>query len=114
MGVLDPDDPRPPFRQVADVLRSGIESGTLAPGEQLPTLQALASQYGVSIGTVKSALGVLRELGLIVSRQGKGSYVRTRASHEVESPPDELADLRLALDHLTKRVDEVERRLTDR
>ncbi len=96
------------------MIRSGIESGNLAPGEQLPSLQALAGEYGVSVGTVKSALGVLRDLGLVVSRQGKGSYVRMRTTEVGKPPPDELADLRVALDHLAERVDEVERRLTDR
>ncbi len=114
MGKLDPDDARPPYQQLADALRTGIQSGDLAPGEQLPTLQALASEYGVSIGTVKSALGVLRDVGLIVSRQGKGSFVRTRMTDVGQPPPDALAELRVAVNQLTERVDEVERRLADR
>ncbi|OXM62581.1 MULTISPECIES: GntR family transcriptional regulator [Amycolatopsis] len=114
MGKLDPDDPRPPYRQIADSLRSEIESGTLGPGAQLPALPALTSEYGVSIGTAKSALAVLRDAGLIVTRQGKGSYVRTRP----ESPDGEAAtvvdQLRETVAELVDRVDALERKLADR
>ena len=43
-------------------------------GEKLPTEAALCQQYGVSRQTVRSALGVLEEKGLILRRQGSGSY----------------------------------------
>lgn len=117
MGQLDPDDARPPYRQVADAIRSGIQSGELAPGEQLPTLQALASEYGVSIGTVKSALGVLRDAGLIVSRQGKGSYVRTQAGPADKGQgwanEHEIEQLRQALAEVNRRLGVLENRGSD-
>ena len=43
-------------------------------GEKLPTEAALCQQFGVSRQTVRSALGVLEERGLILRRQGSGSY----------------------------------------
>ncbi|MEV5296728.1 GntR family transcriptional regulator [Amycolatopsis methanolica] len=115
MGKLDPDDPRPPYRQIADALRSDVESGKLAPGAQLPSLPALSSEYGVSTGTVKSALAVLREAGLIVTRHGKGSYVRTRQEPTDDRPTvTELDELRRTVEGLVERVEELERRLADR
>lgn len=80
MLTLDPDDTRPPYAQVADVIRQEIEQGVLAPGAKLPTHQQLAAQYEVSIGTIKRALGELQGAGLILSRQGQGAFVRTRRS----------------------------------
>lgn len=77
---LDPDDTRPPYAQVVDALRREIEQGVLRPGAKLPTHQQLVSQYKVSIGTVKRALGELQGAGLIISRQGQGAFVRTRRS----------------------------------
>src|SRR6202022_3509265 len=66
---LDPDDVRPPYAQVVDALRREIEQGVLPPGAKLPTHQQLVTQYGVSIGTIKRALGELQGAGLIISRQ---------------------------------------------
>jgi DNA-binding transcriptional regulator YhcF (GntR family) len=87
---LDPDDTRPPYAQVVDTLRREIEQGVLAPGAKLPTHQELASQYGVSIGTVKRALGELQGAGLVLSRQGQGTFVRTRRTL-LESVPHTIS-----------------------
>lgn len=90
MFGLDPDDTRPPYVQVVETLRREIEQGVLAPGAKLPTHQELASRYGVSIGTVKRALGELQGAGLVLSRQGQGTYVRTRRTL-LESVPHTLS-----------------------
>lgn len=113
MGKLDPDDSRPPYQQIADALRAEIESGDLAPGAQLPVLSVLSSEYEVAPGTVKSAIAVLRDAGLVVTRQGKGSYVRTRAASG-QSDGSELAELRHGLEALTERVADLEKRLAER
>ena len=53
---LDPDDPRPPYVQVANALRDAITSGTLRPGEKLPSGSDLAERYGVARMTVQNAI----------------------------------------------------------
>lgn len=111
MGKLDPDDPRAPYQQVADDLRAAIESGQLAPGAQLPALPTLTAEYGVSTGTARSALNVLRDAGLIVTRQGQGSFVRTRPAADLE--PSAFDELKQALDGLAQRVEAIERKLAD-
>lgn len=111
MGKLDPDDPRPPYQQVADALRTDIESGDLAPGAQLPALPTLTSEYGVSTGTARSALNVLREAGLVVTRHGQGTFVRTRPADDGQ--PSDIEELRQAFDGLTQRVEAIERKLSD-
>lgn len=71
-------DPRPRYHQLADILRRKIRIGELPPGAQLPTETDLAATYRSSRGTVRLALGVLRNEGLIQSEQGRGSFVRDR------------------------------------
>lgn len=65
----------PLYDQLAAALRSAIERGTVAPGTRLPSERRLASELGVSRGTVVAAYGVLREADLLRSRQGSGSVV---------------------------------------
>lgn len=73
---LDPDDPRPPYQQVAAGLRAAIKTRKLEPGDKLPSQNELAERYGVARMTIHQALKVLRDEGLVVTRQGSGAYVR--------------------------------------
>ncbi|TDO62584.1 regulatory GntR family protein [Kribbella sp. VKM Ac-2571] len=84
---LDPNDTRPPYRQVATALRAGILTQKFTAGERLPSQQELATQYGVARMTIQQALKVLRDEGLIVSRVGSGVYVRDRADQAVGLRP---------------------------
>ncbi len=84
---LDPDDPRPPYVQVANALRDAITNGTLRPGEKLPSGSDLAERYGVARMTVQNAVRVLRDEELVVSRQGSGVFVRSRAERPVGLRP---------------------------
>jgi DNA-binding transcriptional regulator YhcF (GntR family) len=84
---LDPDDPRPPYQQVANALRAAILTRKLAPGEKLPSGNELARRYGVARMTVQQAIRLLRDEGLIVSRQGSGVYVRERTARAVALRP---------------------------
>ena len=85
--ALDPDDPRPPYVQVASALRAAILTKTLEPGDQLPSGSQLAERYGVARMTVQQAIRVLREEGLVVSRQGSGVFVRDRTARPVGVRP---------------------------
>jgi DNA-binding transcriptional regulator YhcF (GntR family) len=86
--TLDPDDPRPPYQQVANMLRAAILTGKLAPGEKLPSGHELAQRYGVARMTVQQAMRVLRDEGLILSRQGSGIYVRERTTRAIALRPN--------------------------
>lgn len=66
----------PRHEQVAAWLREQIASCVLAPDAQLPSEHALCARFGVSRVTVRHALGTLEAEGLIVRRQGLGSFVR--------------------------------------
>src|SRR5215469_16987757 len=85
--ALDPDDPRPPYQQVANALRAAILTRKFAPGEKLPSGNELAQHYGVARMTVQQAMRLLRDEGLIVSRQGSGIYVRERTARAIALRP---------------------------
>ena len=112
MGKLDPDDVRPPYRQVASSIQRDIKAQRLRPGDKLPSIAALAEDFGVSHGTVKRAIGLLQTGGLVVSRQGQGAFVRTVQPDDADGEHDvELAELRARVDDLNDRLEEVERHL---
>lgn len=67
----------PKYQIVAETLRAQILTGSLAPGDPLPTEHELAETFAVDRnGVIRPALELLRNEGLIVSRRGVGSYVR--------------------------------------
>ncbi|MGR3939524.1 GntR family transcriptional regulator [Streptomyces sp. BRA346] len=68
-------DPRPPYQQAAEAIRSDIKAGKIKPGEQLPSHRELQERFGIANMTARSALRVLRDEGLIYTVQGRGSYV---------------------------------------
>lgn len=73
-----PTDARPLQVRIADDIRAKIETGELAAGEKIATLDALADQYLCSVGAVRAAVDMLKQQGLLISRQGAGIYVRER------------------------------------
>ena len=85
--ALDPDDPRPPYQQVANALRAAILTRKFVPGEKLPSGNELAQRYGVARMTVQQAVRLLRDEGLIVSRQGSGVFVRERTARAIALRP---------------------------
>ena len=60
----------PRYRQIAEELRTAITEHSYGPGGKLPSEGALAEQYEVSRGTIRQALMLLRQDGLVTSRRG--------------------------------------------
>ena len=87
MSELDPDDPRPPYQQVANLLRAAILTRTFKPGDKLPSGPELAKRSGVARMTAQQAIRVLRDEGLVISRQGSGVFVRERTERPVGLRP---------------------------
>jgi GntR family transcriptional regulator len=63
------------YMRVADDITARIRSGELSPGTRLRSERELAEHYGVSYGSVRSAMKVLRDRGLIITRHGRGTFV---------------------------------------
>jgi DNA-binding GntR family transcriptional regulator len=68
--------------QLAQELRDRIRSGELAPGDKLPSEPELAHDRGVARSSMRAAITVLEEEGLIRRRQGSGTYVTHRPALE--------------------------------
>lgn len=76
--AIDPTSDRPNFKQVADHLRLAIQTGELPPGSRLPSEQQLIDTFGLSRGTIRGAVGLLRSEGLVRTEHGRGTFVRDR------------------------------------
>jgi len=70
--------PKPIAEQVNEILRQRIRSRQYRPGHRLPSESELASELGVSRATLRTALARLAAEGLIIRRQGDGTYVNER------------------------------------
>jgi GntR family transcriptional regulator len=68
-------DPRPLYLQVKDQIRHRIAVGELKPGDEIPSIRALAADSRVSVITIKRAYLELEHEGVIQTRQGRGSFV---------------------------------------
>lgn len=76
MDSVNRDSDRPAYKQVADAIREQIISGQLAAGATIPSEGDLAERHGVSKTTIRQAMGILRDEGLVVSARGRLTQVR--------------------------------------
>ena len=72
--MVDPGSPVLAYVQLANDLARKIGTGELTG--RLPSERDLASEYGVAYGTVRRAMEVLRERGLVESVHGRGTFVK--------------------------------------
>ena len=97
--VVDENDRRPIYQQVADEVRALIAAGELQAGAQLPPVRQLAADLGVNLNTIATAYRELQAEGLITVRHGSGAVVSPRKA--IERTEDELRKpLRTALTQL--------------
>lgn len=66
------------YRELASLLREGIETGSYPEGTTLPKQDELAEEHGININTVRKAVSVLEAEGLVTSVRRKGTVVRAR------------------------------------
>jgi GntR family transcriptional regulator len=71
--------------QIADAIRARITSGELAPGDPIPTIEQLRTQWHCAAGPVRTALSILRNEGLISGGRGKPAVVR-QPPHRIRLP----------------------------
>ena len=73
-------DPRPMYLQIKEQIRHRVAIGDWGPGQEIPSIRTLAISTQVSVITVKRAYLELERDGVIVTRQGKGSFVTDGAN----------------------------------
>jgi len=66
----------PLYQRIADDLRARIQDGSLPPGAKLPTELALAKEHGVTRATVRQAVQLVVNEGLVVADRPRGHFVR--------------------------------------
>ena len=81
---------KPLYDQVFDQIKDMIRSGTYCAGDQLPSEKELMERMGVSRVTVRQALRLLADAGIIETRKGKGSIVSVDWKNLLD--PGELKD----------------------
>ncbi len=89
---IDPNDPRPKQRQIADDLRSLVADRVIKPGERVPSTRELLNRYGVSSQTVQSALNILQDAGITQGVPGRGTFVRSELDVDALSHDDGPTD----------------------
>lgn len=92
--ALDPASDVPLSVQLAWRLRALIHTGRLAAGDPLPSLRRVAGWAGVNVNTVRSVYESLEAEGLIVSQQGRGTFVADDAASEPDLESIALEALR--------------------
>jgi len=75
----------PIYIQLMNQIESQVLGGTLKPGDQLPTVRAMASELRVNFNTVARAYRLLDEAHIISTQQGRGTYI-------TEIPPPEVTE----------------------
>jgi GntR family transcriptional regulator len=83
--MVDP----PLYQKIAEKLRSDIESGDLPPGTLVPPESSLTTEFGASRNTIREAIRWLKDLGLVVTQPGRGTYVIEKPKpFEITLTPD--------------------------
>jgi len=75
----------PIYTQIVNQIQSQLANGILKPGDQLPTVRALASELRVNFNTVARAYRILDEVRIISTQQGRGTFI-------TEKPPPEVSE----------------------
>ena len=74
--AIDDSSDIPIYQQIRNQIVLGISDGRLEPGEQLPTVRALAQEVGINSMTVNKAYQLLKQEGYIVADRRSGARVR--------------------------------------
>jgi len=74
----------PLYQQIKTLMLRSLQAGEWRPGEAIPSEIELAARFKVSQGTVRKAIDELAADGLLLRRQGKGTFVATHAEQKVQ------------------------------
>ncbi len=96
--TLQLDSSVPLYQQIQTQVIAGIAQGELAPGEQLPSVRALAAQLGINLHTVNKAYNLLQDGGYVV--------IQGRAGARIADPDGagDAARLRKARDTIARHL----------
>jgi GntR family transcriptional regulator len=73
---INKDDFEPAYAQLAGILRRQIAEGFYPPGQKIPSESSISREYHIAPMTVRQAIGVLTEQGILERIQGVGTFVK--------------------------------------
>ncbi|ADU29800.1 GntR family transcriptional regulator [Evansella cellulosilytica] len=79
---LNNEDDRPLYVQIKDQIIRDIVNGAITPGEELPSIRRLAVEAKTSVITIKRAYQDLENEGYIITKRGKGSFVKKTVNNQ--------------------------------
>ena len=93
----------PIYTQIVNQVQAQVVSGRLKPGDQLPTVRALAEELRVNFNTIARAYRILDEARIISTQQGRGTYITEKPPRvEALAPRDDVEVL--AVDYTAVRA----------
>ncbi|MBV9845158.1 MAG: winged helix-turn-helix transcriptional regulator [Kutzneria sp.] len=108
--------PSHPYRALADDIAAKVQRGDLKPGDQIPSVRALAKEYGVTTATAQKAVKQLTDDGYVMTVPGLGVFVGELSELGAHPEPvtlhtviRQLDDLQAAVTDLADRVHRLER-----
>lgn len=90
---IDPNSGTPVYLQIYRQVKQAVAAGVLRPGDQLPSVRALAVELVINPNTVARAYQELERDGVIETIRGKGAFVAERKAGEVLSRQERLRRL---------------------
>jgi GntR family transcriptional regulator len=106
--AIDQSGSQPLNAQVKADLVHRIRTGTYGIGDKIPSLRALASEYGVAELTVHAAVRELQHDGVLESASGRGTFVRALPGETDVNLAEAVDALRTELHELRERVAAIE------
>ena len=76
MQKVDHNSYEPSYAQLVRILQEQIAVGRLRPGDRLPSESQLCEHHDVSRMTVRRAINILVEQGLVITKQGQGTFIK--------------------------------------
>ena len=83
--AVDTRSRKPIYEQLVENIRACVLSGDLAPGEQLPSVRALAGELANNPYTIQRAYNELERVGVTISVPGRGSFISEEITRLVDS-----------------------------
>ncbi len=90
---IDRSSFEPAYSQLANILRQSMADGLLRPGDQLPSEAQIVERYGVSPMTVRRAINILVDQGVVIAEQGRGTFVKPIALSAATFQLEQLENL---------------------
>ncbi len=103
-NLFKPIRPKKISEEIVEQIKSLISQGELKPGDRVPSERDLATMLGVSRPSVREAIMVLEAMGLIESRQGGGTFVRSLTEASMADPLSSMVEKNPPLLHALVEV----------